>query len=128
MPEDRPIQMKWGKFHGLPSKTLCNECPLRVDSEPGNLGGWTPTMYIRGMHAVPDFACHMSRGFNQQDLEQMRSCTGVANFRCNTGIVDYLPPGNSKTAALHAGPDLEKVFATAADFFHHHTVKDKRHD
>lgn len=123
--KSRPIRFKKGKFNHPPAKGTCAECPLRRDSTPGALGGWTADMYLHGLASIADFACHMSKGFIADDLTSTRSCTGVANFRCNAGIAKLLPPGNARTAAEHAGPNETDVFATFTEFYRHHHGKEK---
>lgn len=122
MPDEK-IKLIAGKFGHLPAAGTCAECPLRRDSEPGALGGWTVMMYLDGLYGIADFACHTSKGFMPGRREEMRSCTGVANFRCNTGIAKLLPRGNAKRAADHAGPDTIDVFKTPREFARHHTIK-----
>lgn len=122
--EQRPIQLTRGYFGNLPAKGTCAECPMRRDSKRGALGGWTPEMYIEALGGLPDIACHLSKGFDVRNPEEQRSCTGVANFRCNTGLVARLPHGNSRIAALHAGPNHDDVFSTLLEFYRHHKVKE----
>lgn len=117
-PMDEMIIHVKGRFGGLPAKATCAECPLRRDSEPGRLGGWTPDMYVRGLVDYVDFACHMSKGFDAHNLASMRSCTGVANFRANIELP--LPPGNAREAKEHAGPNKVDVFDSLIEFHNHH--------
>jgi len=119
---DEKMQLVSGRFGHPPAKTTCNECPLRRDSTSGVLGGWTPEMYVEGLVGPADFACHMSKGFLPKDHEATRSCTGVANFRCNSGIArTLLPRGNALDACVAAGPDHVQVFSTLREFYDHHT-------
>ena len=115
---DETILFKAGKFNHAPAKGTCAECPLRRDSKPGALGGWTARMYMRGMLSSADFACHMSKGFDVQDPTLMRSCTGVANFRAN--IEAPMVNGNAKTAVQIAGKNRVDVFDSLGEFYEHH--------
>lgn len=65
----------------------CVECPLRRDSTPGYLGGYSPELYLEAMRSGASLACHMTPGFKANDIARQRHCTGVAAFRANTGIV-----------------------------------------
>lgn len=112
-----------GKIGHLPAKSTCTQCPFRKDSERGKLGGYTPTMYVDVIIGVADLACHMSKGFDVRNIEAQRSCTGLANFRCNIGLIDRLPRGNSLDSALHAGPNTKDVFDSLTEFYRHHSVK-----
>lgn len=123
MPKDETIHLIHGKLGHAPAKGTCVQCPIRRDSKRGELGGWTPEMYIRGMMGPADFACHMSKGFDVNDRDAQRSCTGVGNFRCNTALVVYMPDGNGRDNALLAGENREDVFATLPEFWRHHKVK-----
>lgn len=49
-----------------------------------------------------------------------RSCTGVAHFRCNTGLVQYLPKGNAREAAMDAGVNTKDVFTNLLEFYVNH--------
>ena len=114
-----------GRFGKEPAKMPCNECPLRRDSVPGHLGGYTPQMYIDVLHGDADLACHLSKGFQEGEREQQRSCTGVAMYRANTHC---LPLGtNARDAILSVvaeDGDRSNVFASPEEFRAHHTVKD----
>src|ERR1019366_7196985 len=81
-PHEDPY-MTEGRFGNPPAKTCCNQCPLRRDSTPGYLGGYTAEEYITILHGDADIACHMSKGFKERALEEQRSCTGVAIYRRN---------------------------------------------
>lgn len=119
------IKLRRGRFNQPPAKGTCRECPLRRDSTPGALGGWTANRYLDGMLRTPaDFACHLSKGFNQQDPTLMRSCTGVANFRANVNMGAVLPEGNAREAMEAAGKNETDVFATPDEFFRHHRGKE----
>lgn len=110
--------------------TLCSECPLRADSKPGYLGGYTPEMYLEVMASGASIACHMSKGFNAQNLATQRHCTGVAAFRAHTGVVCMVktPQGEVFFTGAHESTRLAatfpevmaRVFATAEDFYLHH--------
>ena len=53
-------------------------------------------------------------------LETQRSCTGVAMYRANVGIV---PTGHALDAVLATGSDREQAFASAGEFVKHHEGK-----
>lgn len=114
MIDHRPL--KRGRFGALPSKRPCVECPLRRDAKPGALGGYTVEQYLEVLHGIPDLACHLSPGF-PSDPAATRSCTGVAMYRANNGIV---PARNAAKAVAHVGQDRQAVFASPAEFARHH--------
>lgn len=105
-----------------PLRTPCKECPLRRDSQPGYLGGYTPAMYIEVLHSPASLACHSSKGFHEGVLETQRHCTGVAAFRANVGhectFLGY--PTKAQEAVDLIGPDRETYFATDDEFVEHH--------
>jgi len=107
--------------------TPCVECPLRRDSAPGYLGGYTPEMYVEVLHSPASLACHSSPGFHEGDIGRQRHCTGVAAYRANVGYIASVPvPGLGliPTAAHEStqliGHDEENYFASAAEFVAHH--------
>lgn len=109
----------------LPAARPCAECPLVRTSLPGALGGYTVEQYIAVLLGPPDLACHMSPGF-PRDISRQRSCTGVAMFRANVGL---LPSGRSALdAVLATGFDRVTSFATPDEFRDHHTKKDTDHE
>lgn len=117
---DNDVVLKPGRFNP-PAKGTCRECPLRKDSQRGRLGGWSVLLYLEAMLRTPaDIACHLSKGFDEQDMTQMRSCTGVANFRANLGVVHRMLNGNARDAAMMAGENPVDVFETATEFYRHH--------
>jgi hypothetical protein len=100
----------------------CKECPLRRDSLPGYLGGYTPEMYIEILHSPASIACHSSKGFHEGDLSTQRSCTGVAAFRANVGH-RCLYKGvetHAQYATEIVGSDKERYFASDEEFVVHH--------
>lgn len=107
---------------GSPLRQPCKECPLRRDSKPGYLGGYTPEMYIEILHSPASIACHSSPGFHEGDISRQRACTGVAAFRANVGhICEY--HGHVTHAQLATeiiGEDRERFFATDDEFVAHH--------
>lgn len=115
--------LKAGRFGHLPAKTCCAECPLRRDSTPGALGGYTAEQYLDVLHGPADIACHMSKGFNVRNPDDQRSCTGVAMYRANVGL---RPWGHALDAVAHVGPDRALVFAAPAEFWQHHRVASER--
>lgn len=136
----KAVDLQPGQFGHLPCKTLCKECPLRRDSIRGWLGGWTPEMYIKALHSDVDIACHMSAGFveagkaraqggdaraytNPAYLAEMRSCTGVAHYRANTGKLPR--SSHAADAVRHVGENHDAVFSTPQEFLDHHTLAPK---
>jgi len=119
----------------LPTRKPCAECPLRKDSLPGFLGGYTPEMYLEIMSSPAMIACHSSPGFHEGDVPSMRMCTGVAAFRANTGqiasvVVDGRAGRQVVTTTAHEatkfiGSDTEHYFATEEEFVEHHTPGQK---
>jgi hypothetical protein len=107
---------------GLPAPTPCRECPLRRDSAPGYLGGYTPEMYLKVMHGPASIACHSSPGFHEGDVGRQRHCTGVAAYRANVGhicqVIGHTTGAQSATEAI--GPDRDTYFATPEEFTAHH--------
>lgn len=110
-----------------PAPAPCVECPLRRDSKPGYLGGYTPEMYLDVLHGPASLACHSSPGFHHGDIEQQRHCTGVAAYRANVGHIaqiDFRPTG-AHTATQRIGPDPVTYFASAQEFYDHHAPGQK---
>jgi hypothetical protein len=105
-----------------PLPVPCVECPLRRDSAPGYLGGYTPEMYVEVLHSPASLACHSSPGFHEGDIGRQRHCTGVAAYRANVGHIAQV--NGIQTAAHNAtrqiGTDTETYFASAAEFCAHH--------
>jgi len=99
-------------------KTPCAECPLRRDSTPGYLGGYTPEMYIVAMFSPASIACHLSPGFDARDISTQRHCTGVAAFRANVGYLNRVTIADQSTMAV--GNNREMFFATIQEFVDHH--------
>lgn len=100
----------------------CVECPLRRDSAPGYLGGYTPEMYVEILHGPASIACHCSPGFHEGDIPRQRHCTGVAAFRANVG---HIAAVHGLVSAAHlstveVGPDREVFFASDEEFVAHH--------
>lgn len=100
----------------------CVECPLRRDSAPGYLGGYTPEMYVEVLHGPASLACHTSPGFHTRQIDQQRHCTGVAAYRANVGhrCEFHGVPTNAQTAVNKIGPDHETYFSTPEEFVNHH--------
>jgi hypothetical protein len=105
-----------------PAQLPCRECPLRQDSAPGFLGGYTPEMYLTLLHGRASVACHCSKGFHSKDISQQRHCTGVVGYRANQQIL-------TRTAADEATRELadsyprnlrEDFFTSMPDFYYHH--------
>lgn len=113
-----------GMKEALPSP--CIECPLRLDSAPGYLGGYTPEMYLEVLFSPASIACHSSPGFHEGVIETQRHCTGVAAFRANVGHVCSVPtpvglmPTTAHRSTQLIGSDTAHYFATAEDFVAHH--------
>lgn len=113
-----------GKGMKVARKTPCAECPLRRDSIPGYLGGWSPEMYLRALHSDVSLACHSSKGFHERVLETQHVCTGVAAYRANTGHVCFSTAHDSTVAI---GEDREHYFATPREFYDHHKPAQSAH-
>lgn len=116
-----------------PNSVLCVECPLRRDSTPGYLGGYTPEMYLDIMATGASIACHMTPGFQQGIIETQRHCTGVAAFRAHTGVVGMvrgvITASYDATRFVATLPDvMRNVFATEAEFVRHHKPGQKGND
>jgi hypothetical protein len=109
------------------SKTPCVECPLRRDSVPGYLGGYTPEMYVEMLHGPASVACHKSPGFQERQIERQRHCTGVAAYRANVGhitialhpVAGYVVTSAHDSTVL-VGEDRENYFASPLEFVRHH--------
>lgn len=121
-----PLQLKPGRIGHLPPKTPCNECPMRLDSVPGALGGWTPEMYVEALIGPPDIACHLSKGFHASggcgDPEDQKSCAGVAAIRVNCGLIGAHPKSSARAAmqAVADTPTTGLCFKSLEDFYAHH--------
>lgn len=106
----------------------CVECPLRRDSAPGYLGGYTPEMYLEVLHSPASIACHSSPGFHEGDIGRQRHCTGVAAYRANVGWIasirhpdmPMLVPTLAHESTRLIGHDEETYFASAQEFVDHH--------
>lgn len=115
-----------GCFGREAALTPCVECPLRLDSEPGALGGYTPDMYVEVLHGPADVACHCSKGFAEGDLDRQRSCTGVAAYRASTGAGTAHPLSRARAAVKRVTDDprqiaVEACFKSEEAFRAHHT-------
>lgn len=104
----------------LPSP--CVECPLRRDSAPGYLGGYTPKMYLEILHSPASIACHARAGFHSGETGKQRHCAGVAAFRANVGHVcelhGVLTKAQESTDLI--GQDKEHYFASDQELVAHH--------
>lgn len=104
----------------------CVECPLRRDSAPGYLGGYTPEMYLEILHSPASIACHSSKGFHEGVIETQAHCTGVAAYRANVGHICSVPtehglvPTSAHLSTQLIGSDTEHYFATPQEFYDHH--------
>jgi hypothetical protein len=114
----RPIMVTVPSGFGQPPTAApCRECPLARAALSGALGGYTVAQYLEVLHGPADIACHMSKGF-PKDRATQRSCTGVAAYRANVGL---LPAGyGARQAVLLVGADRAAVFASPAEFARHH--------
>lgn len=115
----------------------CRECPLRRDSAPGFLGGYTPEMYIEVLHSAASIACHESEGFHTQELDKQRHCTGVAAYRANVGHIAstvyqhprlgaVVVPTAAHRSTQVIGHDDEHYFASPEEFVTHHAPGQKK--
>jgi hypothetical protein len=109
-------------------KEPCRECPLRRDSVPGYLGGYTPKMYTDIMHGPASIACHSSEGFHEGQIEKQRHCTGVAAYRANVGHICAIQgrPTAAHTSTQLIGHDEEHYFASPEEFVAHHEPGQKK--
>lgn len=127
---DRHVKTDDGGIHLTPKrmrlaqKVACAECPLRRDSAPGYLGGYSPEMYIDVLHGPASIACHK---FLKNPLDQQHVCTGVAAFRANVGHVCKINGHitGAQDSTDFVGPDRENFFASDAEFLAHHRNKRK---
>jgi hypothetical protein len=103
----------------LPHIDPCVECPLRIDAQPGYLGGYTPEMYIEALEGPASIACHNSPGFHTGEVGKQRQCTGVCGYRANIHLElpDHFVSAIQGIQAI--GMD-DRFFVTAADFIAHH--------
>lgn len=83
----------------------CSDCPLRRDSLPGWLGGYTPEEYRALCHSDHIVDCHVHAGSR---------CAGLAIYRTN--VAKWQPPEHKLP------PDTEAVFSTPMEFLDHHTL------
>lgn len=112
----------------LPTKVPCVECPLRRDSAPGYLGGYSPEMYLDVLHGPASLACHSSPGFHEGEIHRQNQCTGVAMYRANVGhICSVLAPDGrgiittgAHAATQHCGHNEKDIFASPQEFYDHH--------
>ena len=108
----------------LPSAPPCTECPLRKDSKPGYLGGYTPEMYIEALQSIASIACHCSPGFHKQDINNQRHCRGVSVFRLHTGwlnrVTDTYPLFTGSMSDVRKVYEDDRFFATEREFLEHH--------
>lgn len=108
----------------------CAECPLRKDSKPGYLGGYSPDMYLEAMLSPASIACHSSKGFDEHNIATQKHCYGVSAFRANVGwIAGRILEGANGSSMLQfstahestqkVGPD-DRFFEDAQAFYDHH--------
>lgn len=101
----------------------CPECPFRRAALGGWLGGTEIPDYIRAAHSDIDVACHTSPGYQDGIADNLRSCKGLAIYRCNVG---KLPRGGSAAKAVReSARDTETVFASPMEFMQHHAGQSK---
>lgn len=112
---DKPFMVQ-GKLGLEPTAKPCQECPLRKNSAPGYLGGYTAEQYLEILYSDAAIACHMSPGF-PHDHSRQRHCTGVCGFRAN---VNKLPRGPDTAAAVLAIGKSDQFFGSAQEFYDHH--------
>lgn len=127
---NQPIkaEMGTGGLHLSPAQMQdplpvpCVECPLRRDSAPGYLGGYTPEMYVEVLHSPASLACHCSPGFHEGDIGRQRHCTGVAAYRANVGHIAQVNgiPTGAHDATRKIGADPDTYFNSPAEFCDHH--------
>ena len=104
-----------------PAKVACAECPLRKDSHPGYLGGYTPEMYVEVLHSPASIACHLA---NTGLADDQRHCVGVCAYRANVGYVPAIfgVPTLAANATKVVGKDSQ-FFESAEEFSKHHHGK-----
>lgn len=102
-----------------PAKTACAECPLRRDSKPGYLGGYTPEMFVEYLHSPASVACHLTGPGGP--VEEQRHCVGACAYRANVGHVPSVlgVPTAAQTAIEAVGKDPQ-FFQSPEEFLHHH--------
>lgn len=105
-----------GRLGLPPTEKPCKECPLRKDSAPGYLGGYTAENYIAILHSDAQIACHMSPGF-PHDHSQQRHCTGVCGYRANVG---KMPRGPETAQAVEQIGKSAEFFESPLQFLEHH--------
>lgn len=107
-------------------KVPCKSCVFRRDSKPGhedlaNLGGSEAKVYIGqsfGPFAIP---CHTFYDLDDPTIidrcgpGETPQCAGVAIFRANAKLNDYLPKQLPRLPEDH-----ETVFSNAEQFIAHH--------
>lgn len=124
-------QMKPGALGRLPTKKPCIECPLRRDAKPGALGGYSPMDYVKLLMGPADVGCHASPGFENQDHDRTRTCTGVAAFRAQRGVITAHPLSHAREAQAYIGNDPEQIavgmcFDNEREFLAHHVCEEGR--
>lgn len=115
--DHKPI--KRGAMGELPARLPCVECPLTRASIPGRLGGYTVDQYLHILNNGADIACHLSPGF-PGTLATQRSCTGVAMYRANAGVI---AGGHAEAATRHIGKNYDLAFGNQREFRRHHEPK-----
>ena len=112
---DKPFMVP-GQLGLEPTAKPCRECPLRKDSLPGYLGGYTAEQYIQILHSDAAIACHLSPGF-PHDHSQQRHCTGVCGYRANVG---KMPRGPDAALAVQSVGKSDQFFGSPQEFTEHH--------
>lgn len=94
----------------------CNECPFRVKSTPGFLGGFSTESTLESALSEQDFICHKTRGRFVQ-----RQCAGRILFAANNFKSFRNPILNSIMKFLtNKHPNRKKDILDMQSFKQHH--------
>lgn len=98
------------------SRKPCHDCPFIRTTEPGELGGSSPFVYIGQAFGPFLLPCHNSPGYEEdkRDPDHLQ-CVGAAIFRANCDVADKMPP-----QLLRMEKDSVLVFGSPAEFVAHH--------
>ena len=104
-------------------KRPCRECPWKVQSARGWLGGSTPLEFLQTSEAEQRMPCHMHVDYERADWEaqaaQAPQCAGRAIHFANRCKLPRDP------ALLRLPADRDGVITQAQDFIDHHTLGDE---
>ena len=100
----------------LKHKTPCNECPWRLSSLPGYLGGNTPETYADMVQCNTAPPCHTKDG---------AFCVGGLAVLNNSCTAPRYPAGAADAAEIIG--ERGDCFKWVRDFYRHHSGKDYVH-